>query len=137
MQDSTPRRLTRSRDRRLGGVCDGIGEYFDIDPTLVRVLWVVLALVTAGGGAVLIYFVLWLVMPSADSPPRPRPAEGSARGRADGTLVLGVVLLIVGFLLLLQRMPVFWWFGWGIMRFSWPLALIAAGALIVFAARRR
>jgi len=58
------KRLQRSRrDRKLAGVCGGIAEYLGWDPTLVRVLWILLTL--AGGSGVLIYLILWLVMPEA------------------------------------------------------------------------
>jgi len=60
-----PKRLMRSStDKKLGGVCAGLAEYFDMDPTLVRVLWVIVAF-CSGGAAVVIYFVLWLVVPLA------------------------------------------------------------------------
>ena len=48
-------------NKKIGGVCGGIAEYFGIDATLVRVLWVVFAL-TAGSG-ILAYLIAWLVMP--------------------------------------------------------------------------
>ena len=58
------RQLTRSQtNRRIAGVCGGIAEYFDIDPTLVRVAFVVAALV--GGPGLLLYLVLWVVLPKA------------------------------------------------------------------------
>jgi phage shock protein PspC (stress-responsive transcriptional regulator) len=53
------------RDKVLGGVCGGVGQYFNIDPTLVRVLFV-LALFLGGGGF-LIYLVLWIITPEASS----------------------------------------------------------------------
>ena len=56
------KRLTRSTDRVLGGVCGGIAEYFDWDPTLVRVGYLFLTLFTVFSG-VLIYPILWLVIP--------------------------------------------------------------------------
>lgn len=57
------RRLTRSSSNRLvAGVCGGLAEYFGIDPTLVRVLFVLLVL--AAGMSPLIYLVLWVVLPS-------------------------------------------------------------------------
>jgi len=46
----------------LGGVCGGLAEYFDLDPTLVRVGYVLLTICTAFSG-VLAYFILWLIMP--------------------------------------------------------------------------
>lgn len=58
------KRLLRARNnRRLAGVCGGIGEYFGWDPTLVRVGWIVLTLL--GGSGILLYVIFWLVMPEA------------------------------------------------------------------------
>ena len=62
MNDS--RRLTRSRtNRSLAGVCGGIAEYYGWDPTVVRVAWIVLTLM--GGSGILLYLIMWLVMPDA------------------------------------------------------------------------
>jgi phage shock protein C len=56
------RRLYRSRtDRKLAGVCGGLAQYFNADATLMRVLFVVLALL--GGPGLVIYLVLWIVVP--------------------------------------------------------------------------
>lgn len=56
------KRLHRSiTDKKIAGVCAGIAEYLGWDPTLVRILWVILTLL--GGSGVLIYLVLWIVMP--------------------------------------------------------------------------
>ncbi|MBA2078740.1 PspC domain-containing protein [Rhodanobacter sp. PCA2] len=58
------KRLCRSRQNRmLAGVCGGIAEYLGWDPTMVRLLWIVLTLL--GGSGILIYLVLWLVMPES------------------------------------------------------------------------
>ena len=43
-----PRRLYRSRDRMLAGVAGGMAEYLDIDPTVIRILWVIVVLATGG-----------------------------------------------------------------------------------------
>lgn len=61
--DSRPRRLTRSRDRWLGGVCGGLAEYVGLDPAVVRVLFVASMLLP--GPQVLLYAVLWFVMPDS------------------------------------------------------------------------
>ncbi len=58
------KRLTRSYDKKLGGVCAGIAEFLDIDPTIVRLLWVI-ALFFAGTG-LLAYLICWIVMPLPD-----------------------------------------------------------------------
>ena len=55
-------RLTRSRsDRKIAGVCGGLAEYSGIDATLIRVLFVILAL--AGGPGLLVYLALWVILP--------------------------------------------------------------------------
>lgn len=55
------KKLTRSKDQKIGGVCAGLAEYFDLDPTLVRVGYA-LAAFFYGFGFVL-YIILWFVMP--------------------------------------------------------------------------
>ncbi len=56
------KRLVRSTaDRRIAGVCGGIGEYFGIDPTMVRIGWVVFCLL--GGSGVLAYILCALIIP--------------------------------------------------------------------------
>jgi phage shock protein C len=57
------RKLYRSRtDRKLAGVCGGLAEYFNLDATLIRVLFVVLAVL--GGSGLLLYLALWIVVPN-------------------------------------------------------------------------
>ena len=56
------KRLYKSnKHKMITGVCGGIGEYFNIDPTLVRLLWVIFAL--AGGSGVLAYIIGWIIIP--------------------------------------------------------------------------
>jgi len=63
-----PKRYYRSRkDRKLAGVCSGIGEYFGIDPMIVRLGWIFFTL--AGGGGLLAYLIAWLVVPEAPQSP--------------------------------------------------------------------
>jgi len=50
-------------NRKIGGVCGGIGEYFDKDPTLIRVLFILLILISFGFG-ILAYIFMWLVIPN-------------------------------------------------------------------------
>jgi phage shock protein PspC (stress-responsive transcriptional regulator) len=56
------RRLTRSKDKMIAGVCSGIADYLDLDPTLIRVAYILLSVFTFFTGAVA-YLVLWIVMP--------------------------------------------------------------------------
>ncbi len=56
------KRLYRSRDdRMIAGVCGGLGEYFSIDPTIVRLI--LLFLMLWGGGGILVYILAWIVIP--------------------------------------------------------------------------
>jgi len=65
-----PHRLRRSsRDRMWAGVAGGMAEYFDVDPTLMRLIWVVATVVTAGL-LVAVYLVMWVIMPlNSEIPP--------------------------------------------------------------------
>jgi phage shock protein C len=54
-------------NKKIGGVCGGIGEYFNIDPTLIRLAWVIL--IFAGGTGLLAYFVAWAIIPRRPSYP--------------------------------------------------------------------
>lgn len=69
---SNARRLTRSRrDRKIAGVCGGIAEYLDVDPTLIRLV-AVLALFCGAG--FLAYIVAWIVLPEEELQPIATPA---------------------------------------------------------------
>jgi phage shock protein C len=62
------KRLMRSStDKKIAGVCAGLAEYFDLDPTIVRVIWL-LAVFFAGTG-LLVYLILWIVLPLAPATP--------------------------------------------------------------------
>ncbi len=56
------KKLYRSKKNRvLAGVCGGIGEYFNVDPTIIRLLWVIFALM--GGTGILAYIIAWIIIP--------------------------------------------------------------------------
>ena len=57
------KRLLRSNDRVLGGVCSGLAEYFDLDPVLVRVAYLLISVLSAAFPGLLIYLILWVVIP--------------------------------------------------------------------------
>ena len=66
VSESTRPQLRRGRDRWLGGVCSGLAEYFNIDPLVVRIAFVAAAFLQGFG--VLLYVVLWVLMPPPDAP---------------------------------------------------------------------
>lgn len=57
----TPKKLYRSKNKWIAGVCGGIAEYFNVDPLIVRIIWLVLAL--GYGVGILAYIIAWLLIP--------------------------------------------------------------------------
>jgi phage shock protein PspC (stress-responsive transcriptional regulator) len=58
---TTPKRLTRSKDKMIAGVAAGLADYLNIDPTIIRILFVVIAF--AGGASLLAYLIMWIIVP--------------------------------------------------------------------------
>jgi phage shock protein C len=105
----------------IAGVCGGLGRYLGVDPVLLRIAFVVLAI--AGGGGVLLYLIAWIVIP----PEREDEELGAAPPNSGATvrLIVGGALIAVGALLLLDiALP-------RIGRYLWPLALIVVGLAII------
>lgn len=133
------RKLYRSAtNRKIWGVCGGLGEYFDVDANLVRAIFVVLAL--AKGLGILLYAVLTIVMPSGSVPvavgPQLQKEEPESQPQAlpRGPVLAGAILVAVGLIFLFSNLGWFWWLGWGTL---WPLVLIAIGVILLLARWRR
>jgi len=116
-------RLRRSRtDRKIAGVAGGLARHLDIDPTLIRVVLVVLALF--GGAGVVLYGAAWLLVPDEGQ------SEG-VLGTSTETRTIGLVIaLIVAAALLLGDG---WWFGG--LTFPWPLLVL--GLVLYLVLRNR
>ena len=97
--------LQRDPEHRvIAGVCAGIGNRLDVDPLVVRIVFVAAA--AAGGAGLALYALAWLVMPAgvADgAPPRAAPRRGS---RASVQVALGVSLLLLAVLLALRALGI-------------------------------
>ena len=61
-----PRRLRKSKNRMIAGVCGGIADWLGWDPTLVRVLYVLISIFSAAFPGILVYIILWIVMPNPE-----------------------------------------------------------------------
>lgn len=121
------KRLYRSgRDRVLAGVAGGLGEYFDIDPVWFRIGFVVLAL--GGGSGVLIYLLMWLVIPRA---PEGYVAPDAPRAGLTGAAVVGVVFVIVGTIALVNTISP--WMG----QYVWPVVFLLGGLALVLGGLNR
>ena len=57
------KKIYRSNKKVIAGVCGGLGEYFNIDPTIVRVLWVLITLFTMLIGGIIAYILCWIIIP--------------------------------------------------------------------------
>jgi phage shock protein C len=66
MTDAT-RRLRKSKNRMIAGVCGGLAEWLGWDPTLVRVLYVLISIFSAAFPGILVYIILWIVMPNPEA----------------------------------------------------------------------
>jgi len=60
-------KLIRSRDRWLGGVCGGLAEWLGWSPTMVRILYILVSIISVGFPGMLVYVILWFVMPGPGS----------------------------------------------------------------------
>ena len=61
------KRLYKSDDKKISGVCGGIAEYFSFDPSIVRIIWAVLTLVTSAFPGIILYIVMAFVLPDKSS----------------------------------------------------------------------
>jgi phage shock protein C len=71
MDEKTPilamKQLFRPKKNRiLGGVCAGLGEHLDVDPTVIRLIWAVVSVLSIGTG-ILIYILAWIIIPEEDT----------------------------------------------------------------------
>ena len=67
-------------DKKLGGVCGGIGKYFDRDPTLIRIIFVLLVILSFGF-AILAYVAMWLIIPKGPNASQDGDGDDKARER--------------------------------------------------------
>lgn len=147
------KRLYRSSSNKvLAGVCGGLGDYFDIDPTLLRLITVI-ATVASGGLGLPAYLLAWIIIPQAlpgdvmygspeavhraqsghDAqpgqaaqpifPPRPQSSISDSKWR---TYLPGLILVGLGTVLLANEY--IWWFDWDDM---WPIALVGLGLYLI------
>jgi phage shock protein C len=140
----------------IAGVCAGLADYFGVSPTILRLGFVLLAL--AGGPGVMIYLVLWLILPEkatlgtrqgdtvqqnardigAEARSFGRELQGMLGGKGETAqapskrvLWLGGILILVGLISLGRSLG---WFGWFREDLAWALALILAGGVMLYRA---
>ncbi len=133
-------KLYRSEtDKKIGGVCSGLANYFDVDVVLIRVAFVLLLLF--GGGGLLAYIILWIVIPTEpkdftkagniqeDTSNLEETSEESieTKNKKNNTsLIAGMLLIFFGLLILFDKLLPYYNF----IDF-WPIILIVVGALMI------
>lgn len=137
--------LFRSRNNRmLGGVAAGLAFHLNTDPTLIRIIFLLLTIFWGGG--LLLYIILWIALPEEDTVPYGQPGPGAPEaglsdrpagpenpngsiipsGRQNSALIIGLILIAVGVVFLLGRFIPRIDFG-----DLWPAVLVIAGVALI------
>ncbi|MDH4222087.1 MAG: PspC domain-containing protein [candidate division Zixibacteria bacterium] len=116
------KKLYRStKNSMIAGVCGGLGEYFNVDPTIVRLLTILL--IFADGVGVILYIIAWIIVPRTEAV----EAEMAGEKAPDSKKYLpGLILIAVGFLFLFHN-----FIPWFHFRLIWPIALIIVGIFLL------
>ena len=136
-------RLYRSRSKKvIGGVAGGLADYLNIDPVLIRVLFVIITLINGFG--LLLYIILWIVVQEEpyknfayemgsdehktthESEPQVNQPNQMKKTESKGAVVVGVVLIALGFIFLADN-----WFPSFHFRDVFPLAILGVGIWLV------
>lgn len=132
------KKLYRSRNNSvIAGVCGGIGEYFDIDPIIVRLIWV---FAVFSGVGILAYIIMWVAVPENRFEYRnenqyedgyynesKENGNNKVERREKSKIILGGILILIGGFSLMERyMP---WFDFD---FVWPVGLVLLGVYLIY-----
>lgn len=148
------KRLYKSRkDKIVDGVCGGIAEYFDTDPVLVRIIFVLFTFV--GGSGIIAYIVGMIIMPAQpvgeeasekpskkeEAKPKVKPVKTSEQPAktatmSSGSLVIGIILIIIGGIFLIENFPFFdfhpfYWLRRHFWEYFIPGILIVTGLVLL------
>jgi phage shock protein C len=138
------KRLTRSYSNSvIAGVCGGLGNYFNLDPVLVRAIFLLLFLL--GGGGLLLYIILWIVVPretnvyytpyQEEKPPVNPNIESNnnqmsataSAGSGATAYILGIAFIIFGFMILMHKL------FYISFSYLWPVSIMVVGLALILA----
>jgi phage shock protein C len=147
------KKLYRDEQHKMvGGVCAGLAEYFDMDPTVIRLIFA-FTIIFMGVG-LFPYIIMWIVLPKKGYdfsnygnpgvdytvPPVPPATPGNPFGevitkrKSNAGLIVGVIMILLGALFLLNEFDLFP--DWDFDRL-WPLGIVVAGIALIVAGQRR
>lgn len=150
MGEKQPKKLYRSKiNSVLAGVCGGLGEYFDIDPVLIRALFVLVTL--AGGSGLVLYLILWIIIPSEENKDADfeknikhnvedikskaktvasefKIARKAEKKRDDSRFLLALFIIFLGVIFLLNNFGFYGFFDFGKI---WPVFIILFGIIVL------
>jgi phage shock protein C len=127
------KKIERSKtDRVLAGVCGGFAQYLNVDPTLVRILWIFFTLF--GGGGILAYILAIFIIPEESYSGK---IEDTPKEKDDNAMIVwGIVLILVGLVLFFQHKPIIhlmWHSFWGAgINLIFALLIIGLGIYLIY-----
>lgn len=144
------KKLYRSRtDRVIFGVCGGLGEYFEVDSLILRILFILLTF--TGGSGIIIYLILAIIIPDGDGQKlkgkEVKDAIGEAQEKTQNLAeeikgnrswiksaknIIGLIIVFIGLNILFEQIfdfSPFAWINWGVV---WALIIVLIGAKIIF-----
>lgn len=152
------KRLTKSRTNRvMSGILGGVGEYFNIDPLIVRILFVVFTFATGFGGGVILYIIGMVIIPERrDSFEGYDPSDGTISDHPfdqtessfpktyssnswNGSIVIGAIFILLGGLFLLNNVldtNLFYYLR-QYREYFWAFALVGVGLLLILVGGRK
>jgi phage shock protein PspC (stress-responsive transcriptional regulator) len=126
------KKVYRARHNRMvAGVCMGLSDYFDVDVTLVRLVWVLAVLF--GGSGLLAYLIAWIIIPEeplVDGHIIESKNDNKGRISADSQTA-GLIIIAIGLFFLLRN-----FFPFLFVRHLWPLILVFIGLILIFGGLR-
>ncbi len=146
------KRLKRSnKDSIIAGVCGGLADYLEIDPFIIRGIWVI-ALFFFGTGF-LAYLIAWLLIPKQENQIKANSQEddvyeaeiiddsSSSTHKTEPAILVGFVLIAIGSWFLMKRIPMlsdfYWWIKDNLSNYFWPIAMILAGFFLIITQNKK
>ena len=122
------KRLYRSQSNKvIAGVCGGIAEYLNADPTVIRIAWILLSLLPLVPG-ILIYIAAWIIIPKNPS----KTVSTGTSSSVSGAGAVGIFFVIIGGLFLMSNLHIFYWRDWWDISADYIVPVFLIGAGIVF-----